>query len=342
MFMRKLIALPFGLIFVVLLLATAVVFSVRGFAFDPTFYTTALKNEGLFQAIQNDPTAYFDWGGQLSAFNPLPPETQRRIFNAAVPISWLEQQVGGAITSVLVWLHSDQPPPPRISIDFRPIKDRLQGPPGLQIATDVVASIPDCTPDQHPDLSGASVPECLPTGIDRAATADFVAGLINQAAGEIPNGVDVGPSFTSSGRWASLITGRSWIRLLDVGIVLLVAVTFLFWFVGALIAGRDFKEGLRWAGGWLLGGSIIVLGLGVLMLIARDALFSSASFMRSAADNLTPAALIAIRNVAATFIQQFAIRMIVPAGILFVLSFGLIVMGRNKNRENSLPAQPQL
>jgi hypothetical protein len=340
--MRKLIALPFGLIFVALLLATAIVFSVRGFAFDPTFYTTALKNGSLFQAIQNDPTAYFDWGGQLAAFNPLPVETQRRIFNEAVPISWLEQQVGGAITSVLVWLHSDQPPPPRISIDFRPIKDRLQGPPGLQIATDVVASIPDCTAGQQPNLSGTSVPECLPAGIDRAATADFVAGLINQAAGEIPDGVDVGPSFSSSGRWASLITGRSWIRLLDVGIMLLIIVTFLFWFVGALIAGKDFKEGLRWAGGWLLTGSISVLAFGVLMLIARDAMFSSASFLRSAADNLTPAALTAIRNVAATFVQQFGIRLIVPAGILFVLSFGLIVMGRNKNPINVMPARPQM
>jgi hypothetical protein len=332
--MRKLIALPFGLIFVALLFVTTIVFSLRGFAFDPVFYTTALKNEGLFQAIRNDPTAYFDWGGQLSAFNPLPRETQRRIFNAAVPSDWLEQQVGGVIQSVLVWLNSDAPPPPKISLDFRSIKDRLQGPPGQQIATDVVDAIPDCLPD-HPDQSGSPVPQCLPVGLDRAATADFVAGLINQAAGEIPDSVDVGPSFASSGRWASLITGRSWIRLVDVGIVLLIAVTILFWFLGALIAGKDFKEGLRWAGGWLLAGSIIVLGLGVLMLIARGALFSSASFIRSAADNLTPAALTAIRNVAATFVQQFAVRMIVPAGILFVLSFGLIVLGR----KNSVNAQ---
>ncbi len=327
--MRKLIAVPFGLIFVVLLLVTSVVFSIRGFAFDPTFYTNELKKEGLFQAIRDDPTAYFDWGGQLNAFNPLPKDTQRKIFNEAIPADWLEQQVGSAITNILVWLHSDQTTPPHISIDFRQIKDRLQGPPGQQIAADVVASIPDCTPDQHPDLSGFSVPECLPASFDRSATTDFVAGVIDQSAGQIPNSVDIGQNFASNGRWSSIVTGRSWIRLIDVSLFLLIALTLVIWFVGALIAGHDFKDSLRWAGGWLLAGSIIVLGLGILLLIARDGIFASASFVRSAADNLTPAALTAIRNVAASFIQQFAARLLIPGGILFVLSFGLIVMGRS-------------
>lgn len=327
--MRKLLALPFGLVFVVLLIAASLVFSLRSFAFDPAFYTTALKNEGLFLAIQKDPVAYFDWGG-LNALNPLPADTQRKIYNAIVPSDWLEQQIHNAITNVLAWFHSDQPPPPRISIDFRPIKDRLQGPPGQQIAADVVAGIPDCTPDQHPDLSGRSVPECLPTGLDRSAVTDYVAGVINQAADEIPDGVDVGPNIVNSGRWSSLITGRSWIRLLDVGIFLLIGLALLVWFIGALIAGHDFKDGLRWAGGWLLTGSIIVFGLGVFLLIARDGIFASASFLQSTADNLTPAAMTAIRNVAATFIQQLAVRLIVPGGILFVLSFALIVGGRPK------------
>lgn len=335
--MRKLIALPFGLIFVVLLLATILVFSLRSFAFDPGFYTTNLKDQGLFQAIQNDPMTYFNWSGSFSQLKALPLDTQRRIFNEAVPADWIDKEVGGAIQSVMDWLHSDQPPPPRISIDFRPIKDRLQGPPGQQIATDVVAVIPGCTADQHPDLSGTALPECFPAGIDRSAVADYLAGVIDQSANNIPDTIDVGPSFVSSGRWNSLIAGRSWLRLLDVGIVLLAAITFLVWFIGALIAGKDFKEGLRWAGGWLLAGSIIVLAISVLMLIARDAVLSSASFIRSAGDNVTPATLDAIRNVAATFIQQFAIRSIVPAGILFALSFVLIVLGQSKPSATSSP-----
>ena len=83
--MRKIFALPFGLIGVVLLLVTIWIFSLRGFAFDPGFYTTNLKDQGLFQAIQNDPMSYFNWSGSLSQLNALPLDTQRRIFDEAVP-----------------------------------------------------------------------------------------------------------------------------------------------------------------------------------------------------------------------------------------------------------------
>jgi hypothetical protein len=333
--MRKIIALPFGLIFVVLLLATIWVFSLRSFAFDPGFYTANLKDQGLFQAIQNDPMTYFNWSGSFSQLKALPLDTQRRIFNEAVPPGWIDKEVGAAIQSVMDWLHTDQSPPPHITIDFRPVKDRLQGPPGQQIAADVVALIPECGPNDHPDLSGSSVPSCLPAGIDRGQVTDYVVSVISDAATNIPETLDVGPGFVNSGRWNSLITGRSWIRLLDVGILVLVVIALLVWFIGALIAGKDSRDGLRWAGGWLLGGSIIVLALSVLMLIERDAILSSASFVRSANDNITPATRDAIRNVASNFIQQFAVRSIIPAGILFVLSFGLIVLGRSRSSATS-------
>src|SRR5512147_875751 len=173
--MRKLVALPFGLIFVGLLVLTLTMVSLRTFAFEPSFYTGALNGRGVFQDFERDPLKYVDVARLFSQLKTLSADTQRQIITAALPPGWLKQSLKNALRGVFDWLASDSPPPPDMALDLRPIKDRLQGPPGRAIAEQVVAAIPTCLAGQSPQLSFDRLPECWPGNLDRALIVDQVA-----------------------------------------------------------------------------------------------------------------------------------------------------------------------
>ena len=322
--MRKILALPFGLIFLLLSLTTIFVFSLKSFALDSKFYTSILNDRGVFEAIQSDPLAYFDLGSQFGALNQLSADTQRKIVDAALPSGWLEQQVGGAIRSVLDWLNSTQPPPPSITLDLRPIKDRLQGPPGEAIARDITAGIPACSANQQPTLAFDRLPECLPENLDRALIANQVAAFLKSAANDVPNTIDAGTTIADRNTWDDLAKVRRVLQFLDLGVLALALIAVFVWLMGALIGGENPKARLRWAGGWLLFSSLIVIGVCLLVFVLRNSLVAPFG-----AGSTAPAIIIdAFHAVGTAMLEQFAIRAIIPAAVLCLLSFILIGAGR--------------
>ena len=196
--MRKLLALPFGLIFIGLLLISLTAMSLRTFAFEPSFYTEALKERGVFQDFEHDPVKYVDLSAQFSQLKTLPTDTQRQIITAALPSGWLEQSLKNLLRDFFDWLKSDDPPPPDLALDLRPIKDRLQGPPGKAIAQEVVAAIPTCAAGQSPQLAFDRLPECWPDNIDRSLIVDQVAQVLDSSAAGLSASIDVGRQFVNS------------------------------------------------------------------------------------------------------------------------------------------------
>lgn len=322
--MRKIFALPFGLVFLLLLLITVFVFSFKSFALDSKFYTSILNDRGVFQTIQSDPLSYFDLGSQFGALSQIPADTQRKIVDAALPSGWLERQVGGAIQSVLDWLNSTQPPPPTITLDLRPIKDRLQGPPGEAIARDITAAIPTCGANQQPTLSFTQLPDCLPDNLDRALVSDQVDAFLKNAANDVPNTIDAGTTIAGRSTWDNLAKVRRVLQFLDFGVLALALIAVFVWLMGALIGGENPQARLRWAGGWLLFSSVMVIGICILVFVLRTSLvapFGVGSTM--------PAIVVdAFHSVGSAMLEQFAIRAIIPAAVLLLLSFILIGAGR--------------
>ena len=198
--MRKLLAVPFGLIFVALLVVTLTTFSLRTFAFDPQFYTSTLNDRGVFQDFERDPLKYVDLSAQFSQLKTLSADTQRQIITAALPPGWLAQSLKNALQNFFDWLKSDASPPPAITLDLRPIKDRLQGPPGADIAREVVAAIPMCADGQQPQLSFDRLPECWPDNLDRSLIVDQVAQVMDGAAGSLPASIDIGGQLVRGSR----------------------------------------------------------------------------------------------------------------------------------------------
>ena len=326
--MRKLLALPFGLIFTALLLGILTTFSLRTFVFDPQFYISALTDRGVFQDFERDPLKYVDLTAPFSQLEALSADTQRQIISAALPPGWLAQSLKNALQAFFDWFKSDTPPPPVITIDLRPIKDRLQGPPGADIAREVVAAIPTCAGEQQPQLAFDRLPECWPADLDRGLIVDQVTQVLDSAAGSLPISIDIGGQLVRGSEASRLVDMRQWTRrtLLDGGVFVLAAAALLSWLIGALIGGRSSKERLMWLGGWWLLGALVTVGVEALIFVGgtRAVLSSSAITLP---DGLTSAAASAVQNLAAAILTQLVWRAVIPAVGLLIVAVVLMGVG---------------
>ena len=326
--MRKLLALPFGLIFVALLPVTLTTVSLQTFAFDPQFYTTTLTERGVFQDFERDPLKYIDLSAQFSQWTALSADAQRQIITAALPPGWLAQSLKNALQNFFDWFKSDAPPPPAITLDLRPITDRLQGPPGADIAREVVAAIPACTVGQQPQLSFDRWPACWPAHLERSLIVDQVAQVLARAAGSLPAAIDIGGQLAPGSGAERLVKARAWVRVarLDGSVFVLAAAALLIGLIGALIGGRYSRERLTWLGGWLMFGALLTVAVYALIFVGgtRAVLLLSTLTLP---DGLTLAALHAVQNLAAALLAQLVWRAIIPAAGLLILAVVILGVG---------------
>ncbi len=332
--MRKFLAIVCGSIFVILLIMTTLALSLRSFVFDADFYVATFKAKGVFQALERNPLGLIDLSDQIPQLATVPPDLQQRIVATILPQSWLEKQAAGAVKAWLAWFVAGQVGAPEVQIDLRQIKDRLQGPPGQQVASDVVNAIPTCAANQQPQLSLTQLPQCIPQVFDRQLITDQVAATLSAAAAQMPSQYDIGPRLVPSTPFGLMFDGRRvGVELLDSSLVLFVAITIGVWIIGALTGGRGGRERWLWLGGMLMIGSIAVLIVSLYVLIFGASLLPQAWL----ADLSAEAGALA-RGLLQAFVQQVALRSLLAGGAFFVIAWGLIWVGMlQKPRRVALP-----
>jgi hypothetical protein len=320
--MRKFLAIVCGSIFVMLLVMTTLALSLRSFVFDANFYVSTLKAKGVFQQLERDPLGLIDIRDQIPQLATVPIDVQQRIVATILPEGWLEKQAASAIDAWLAWFVEGQIGAPEIEIDLRQIKDRLQGPPGRQVAIEVVNAIPTCAADQQPQLSLSQLPECIPQLIDREVVADRVAATLSEAAAQMPSQVDIGPRLGSSIRFGLALNGRRvGVAMLDTSLLFLAAITIGAGVMGALLGGRTGRDRWLWLGGLLLIGSIAVLMVGLFVFVFGAALLPQAWL----ADLSSEASTLA-RGLLQAFVQQLALRSLIAGGVWFIVAWGMILV----------------
>lgn len=333
--MRKVLAITCGIIFVLLLVLTTLALSLRSFVFDANFYVSTLHTKGVFQQLERDPLGLFDLSDQIPQVATVPAAVQQRIVATVLPAGWLEKQAANAIDVWLAWFIDGQVGVPRIEVDLRQIKDRLQGPPGEQIAQAISDAIPACAANQQPQLSLTQLPACIPAIFDRQVVAERVAQTLSAAAAQMPLQYDIGSRLVPSTRFGLMFNGRRLgVAMLDTSLLLSVVITIGAGAMAALLGGRRGRERWLWFGGLVLIGSIAVLMIGLFVFVFGAALLPQAWL----ADLTTAAGAIA-RGVLQAMVQQFAMRSLVAGGIWFMLGWGALAAGML--RKSRLAVSPQ-
>jgi hypothetical protein len=329
--MRKFLAIVCGSIFVMLLVVTTLALSLRSFVFDANFYVSTLKARGVFQHLERDPLGLIDIRDQIPQLATVPLDVQQRSVATILPEGWLEKQAANAISAWLAWFVDGQVGAPEIEIDLRQIKDRLQGPPGQQVALAVINAIPTCAADQLPSLSLSQLPECLPAIFDREVVAQQVAATLSTAAAQMPNQYDIGSRLVPSARFGPLLNGRRiGVDLLAAGLWLLVVLAIGVGLMAALLGGRTGRDRWLWLGGALLIGSIAVLAVSLFIFIFGAGLLPSAWLA-----DLTVEASALVRGVLEAFVQQLALRSLIAGGVWFAAAIGVLIWGSTRPLRSS-------
>ena len=332
--MQKFLAIVFCGIFVLLLVLTTFALSLRSFVFDADFYVATFKAKGVFQQLEHDPLGLIDLSDQIPQLATVPTDLQQRIVATILPQGWLEKQAAGAVKAWLAWFVDGQVGAPEIQIDLRQIKDRLQGPPGQQVASEVVNAIPTCAANQQPQLSLTQLPQCIPQVFDRQMIANQVAATLSTAAAQMPSQYDIGSRLAPSTGFGPMFNGRRvGIELLDTSLLLLAVVTIGMAAISAWLGGREPRVRWMWLGSLLLVGSIAILAVSLFILVSSLAPLPQAWL----ADWSAEAAALA-RGLLQAFVQQLAVRSLLAGGALFVIAWGLIWLGMlQRPRRVALP-----
>jgi hypothetical protein len=333
--MRNFFAMVLGSSFVLLLMLTTLALSLRSFVFDANFYVSTLKAKGIFQQLERDPLGLIDIRDQIPQLATVPLDVQQRIVTTILPDGWLEKQTAGAIDVWLAWFVEGQVGAPEIQIDLRQIKDRLQGPPGQQVASDVVAAIPTCAANQQPQLSLTQLPQCIPQVFDRAVVAEQVAATLSSAAAQMPNQYDIGPRLAPSTRFGLMFNGRRMgVAMLDTSLLLLAVITIGLWVMAALVGGRNGRGRLSWLGGLLLIGSIVVLFASLFIFVFGAALLPQAWLA-----DLTAEASALVHELLQAVVQQLALRSLIVGGVWFVVAWLMIWLGMLRKSPRAVSPQ---
>ncbi len=318
--MRKFFAIVFGSIFVMLLVLTTLALSLRSFVFDANFYVSTLKAKGIFQQLETDPLGLVDLNDQIPQLAAVPADLQRRIVATILPQGWLEKQAATAVQAWLTWFVEGQVGAPEIQIDLRQIRDRLQGPPGQQVAGEIVNAIPNCGPDQQPQLSLTQLPECIPQVFDRDYIVEQVAQTLSTVASQMPSQYDIGPRLSPGTRFGLMFNGRRvGVALLDTSLLLLAVITIGLWVMATLLGGHEKRGRWLWFGGLLLSGSIAVLVISLFLFVFGAALLPQAWLADLAAETSD-----LVRGLAQALVQQLALRSLLAGGVLFIIAFVLL------------------
>jgi hypothetical protein len=210
----------------------------------------------------------------------------------------------------------------------------LQGPPGQQIALEVINAIPTCAANQQPQLSLTQLPECIPAIFDREVVAERVAATLSDAAAQMPNQYDIGSRLVPSTRFGLMFNGRRvGVELLDTSLLLLAVITIGAGVMGALLGGRNGRDRWLWLGGLLLIGSIAILTISLFVFIFGTALLPQAWLADLAAEAST-----LVRELLQVFVQQLALRSLIVGGLWFIVGWGVLAVGvLRKSRPTASP-----
>lgn len=253
---------------------------------------------------------------------------------ALVPPGWVEAQTETAVDGLYDYLETGDPEAATMTVDVRPVLERLRGEAGQQVVAAVLANLPVCTepvPDFQLDPAQMQVPGCLPPQVDVQEVAAVAHTAVVQSLEADPalwqnGGVVEVPLLAADGNglvtpeqqaeWErlhnSFILARTWgwtLWLVPLACLLLIA----------LLAVRSLPEWGHWWGWPMVVTAVIVL---FISLLAPAVL----AFVGDTADPLAPVMTRFGLQIITGLADRWLMRVYLQAGILLAAGVGLILL----------------
>jgi len=215
------------------LLAVTFLLPAEAILFSPQAYQQAMSAENIYQRVPGWlAELFFRSGGpngeslQARALKYLPRQESSELFGILFPVDWVRSQADALVVQGLDYLnfHSDDL---YLRMDLQPVKARLNGAEGGQVAERILASWPDCTAEQVLQMGAdllfgntTEIPFCRPPAELMPVAQGLLASVMQGFGAVLPDQVDLAAgvrllrdsSSAAGARWQQLFGLYTFLR----------------------------------------------------------------------------------------------------------------------------------
>jgi len=300
--------------------------AVRSWAFDRQFYTDIVDNDALYESFRTEGLPEFlaelEVNGQqvLNRNDPAFPALVEAT-SAILPTDYLRTTAVSVVDELFTFFENPSSGL-TLNIDLTPIKDSLRGAQGTAFAQTYIRNLSQCP--SATSFTTDNLPTCIPQGVSQAEAIAYVEDYKDRFVNTIPDTWDL----TEEDMDFSGLPSVSLIESVNGAYAVFGGITFLFWFVNAIVGGRGFKGLLMWLGGMLFLPALIILLTGaafggsvldsVANSVIRDTATSNLAMSGQMQDSFVLVVLDALRRVSNGFLSTGAIALGVSL-VLYIL-----------------------
>ncbi len=289
-----------------LTLAALSLLSISSWALDPAFYSNALKDPTVYDALLSDAALAKFTAEMFGSNTALDAPTLRQVAKVFINADFMQTQIDDAVKQVFAYLNGKSASLD-LKIDLKPMKTLFSGGQQTESLTALAAALPVCKEGQITPPENLGFYVCRP---DFLKVDDFLVHYLMPSIEGFMKGLpdEIGitpPGLTSAEteQWRVWIPGGSLQNALMIAVVLLGIAALGFWLLAGLIASSAWSARLRWMGFALLIPALLVFLIGLASMqsglvmpyvnlgLSRSGIESQLPFARDAAMAITRSAL---------------------------------------------------
>lgn len=329
--MRKLFGVILSVALVMpLILAALLTYSITNWAFDRELYIEVLSSDDVQSQLLSDDSLQKFTANNMGDIEGLDTAAFGALIRSLITPAYFKDQITSIVNQVFDYLEGNADVL-QLEFDLTRLKDEFSGPDQDQLLRDLAEALPVCQEDQ---ITNNHLTLCKPESIaEDVFVEQYLKPNLPVLLMAIPNKVSIAEPIDLRGEMQTMPAFfQQFMDLVNykTAILLLSGLALIFWFLTALIAGKDGRERLKWLGWTLILPSLFVLLLGVISGtdLARNLIqlgLRSTNFQNL--ENIPFLTQDTIMLIESTFVSKFKLSLITAGGIASAIGLGFIAWG---------------
>ena len=248
-----------------LILAALMTYSITNWALDKNLYIDALSSPEIQSQLLSDESLQKFTESNMGDIAGLDTAALGTLIRSLVTPDYFKGQVTSMVNQVFDYLEGNADVL-QLEFDLTQIKDEFFGPNQDQLLHDLAKALPVCQKDQI--ANSGNLPFCKPEFIDEDIFVEHYLKLtLPILLMIVPNKISVGEPVDPRSEMQNIpvfFQQFTYPGNYRTALLLLAGLALLFWFLTALIAGKDWRERLKWLGWTLILPALLVLFIGII------------------------------------------------------------------------------